>query len=211
MYTVEDIARAVEDIVNHNKTYAEVEQYYNIPRSVVSNRIKGRHTPLEKLGSGRALSLSTEIEYDLKNCLQARARMGSPCSKEDVKTVVAEYVKSNNLKTPFVDGIPGDDWYYSFMGRHLGLSFKKPCFSRNAGRISGIHLSFMTSTRILQNWLRGTNWRTVVHLSAIAMKPGLRTMLQNARQLEKKEDPYSKFLEVWGEIRLQFLLACLQM
>lgn len=126
LYTVEDMARAVEDIVNHNKTYAEVEQYYNIPRSVVFNRIKGRHTPLEKLGSGRALSLGTDIEYDLENCLRARARMGCPCSKEDVKTVVAEYVKSNNLKTPFVDGMPGDDWYYSFMGRHPGLSFKKP-------------------------------------------------------------------------------------
>lgn len=31
-----------------------------------------------------------------------------------------------NLKTPFKNDRPGDDWYYSFLKRHSSLSFKKP-------------------------------------------------------------------------------------
>jgi len=39
---------------------------------------------------------------------------------------VSEYVTINNIKTPFKDNKPGDDWYYCFMKRHPSLSFKKP-------------------------------------------------------------------------------------
>lgn len=125
-YTPEDMARAVDDILNRNRSYQQVEDYYGIPKAVVFNRIKGRKTAINKLGSGRSQTLSIDIEHDLENCIRARARMGIPCDKEDVKQVVAEYVRVSNLKTQFVNGIPGDDWYYSFMKRHPGLSVKKP-------------------------------------------------------------------------------------
>lgn len=118
--------RAVEDILNRNKTYQQVENDYGIPKAVVFNRIKGRKNAIDKLGSGRTQSLSVDIEHDLENCIRARARMGIPCDKENVKQVVAEYVRVNNLKTQFVNDSPGDDWYYSFMKRHPGLSVKKP-------------------------------------------------------------------------------------
>lgn len=125
-YTVDDVARAVEDILNHNKTYQEVDDYYGIPKSVVFHRVKGRKTAVTKMGSGRMQSLGADVGRDLENCIRTRARMGIPCHKEDVKEIVAVYVQSNNLKTQFVNNRPGDDWYYNFMKRHPGLSFKKP-------------------------------------------------------------------------------------
>lgn len=33
------------------------------------------------------------------------------CRKE-VLNIVGEFVKRNNLKTPFKNGIPGEDWLY---------------------------------------------------------------------------------------------------
>lgn len=125
-YTPEDMVRAVEDIVNRNRTYQQVEDHYGIPKAVVFNRIKGRKNAINKFGPGRPPALSLDIERDLENCIRARARIGIPCDKEDIKQVVAEYVRVTNLKTPFVNGIPGNDWYYSFMKRHPGLSVKKP-------------------------------------------------------------------------------------
>ena len=37
-----------------------------------------------------------------------------------------EYVKTQNLETPFKNGCLSNDWYYCFMKRHPILSFKKP-------------------------------------------------------------------------------------
>ena len=37
-----------------------------------------------------------------------------------------EYVKANDVKNVFTDGIPGEDWYLGFMKRHPRLSLKKP-------------------------------------------------------------------------------------
>jgi len=52
--------------------------------------------------------------------------MGQPCDKDELKELVSEYVTINNIKTPFKDNKPGDNWYYCFMKRHPALSFKKP-------------------------------------------------------------------------------------
>ena len=40
--------------------------------------------------------------------------------------VVNDYVKANNIKNPFKDCTPGEDWYLGFMKRHPCLSLKKP-------------------------------------------------------------------------------------
>lgn len=125
-YSIEDLKNAVNDIINCNRTYSQVEQFYGIPRAVVYNRVKGRKTSVEKIGAGRPQVLNPIIEQDIENCLKARARMGIPCNKEDVKDIVEEYVKLENLSTPFPAGRPGDDWYYSFIKRHPTLSVKKP-------------------------------------------------------------------------------------
>ncbi|XP_039301313.1 uncharacterized protein LOC120356457 [Nilaparvata lugens] len=45
---------------------------------------------------------------------------------EDTIDIVAEFVKANNLETPFKDGRPGKDWYYGFLHCHPSLSVKKP-------------------------------------------------------------------------------------
>lgn len=124
-YTAEDLQMAVNDIKSHVRTYQQVEDFYGIPKAVVFHRIKGRKSSL-KLGAGRPQALSAEAELDLENCIKAKARMGIPCSREEVIQITAEYVRLKNLQTPFRDGVPNNDWYYGFLKRHPSISFKKP-------------------------------------------------------------------------------------
>ncbi|KAF2883244.1 hypothetical protein ILUMI_22929 [Ignelater luminosus] len=51
--------------------------------------------------------------------------MRYPSNKEELRDLIRTYVVENNLETPFKNGRYGLDWYYNFMSRHKGLSFKK--------------------------------------------------------------------------------------
>lgn len=116
--------KAVHDKLTRKYTYKEVSEKYNVPIAVIFNRIKGRKTPIIK--NGREAVFSEECEKKIEGCLIARSRMGHPCDKTEVKLLVGEYIKQNNLITPLKDSVPGNDWYYNFMKRHPLLSFKKP-------------------------------------------------------------------------------------
>lgn len=53
------------------------------------------------------------------------SKWGFGLLKEEIKDVIQEYVIQNNIKTPFTDNKPGDDWFIAFRDRHF-LSVKKP-------------------------------------------------------------------------------------
>ncbi|KAG5895498.1 hypothetical protein JTB14_034814 [Gonioctena quinquepunctata] len=95
-YTQEHLAKAVNDILNRNRTYKEVEDTYGIPKSVVFHRIKGRKVPIDKMGAGHPLNLLCQVETDLENCLKEKARMGYPCSEDEIKTQFKEGIPVNN-------------------------------------------------------------------------------------------------------------------
>lgn len=82
------------------------------------HRIKGTNTPMGCTKAGRAKRLSSDIEHVLEKCLKDRAEMGYPCDNEELKSLVGDYVRNNNLVTLFKDIPSGDDWYYAFMRRH---------------------------------------------------------------------------------------------
>lgn len=125
-YSLDDIGNAVQDVINKNSTYREAEIKYGVPISVIYHRIKGRKIDLDRRGAGRPPTLSKDVENNITKCLVARSRMGYPCDKKELLSLVAEFVRVNNLRTSFTDGIPGDDWYQGFMKRHPELSLKKP-------------------------------------------------------------------------------------
>ncbi|XP_072380582.1 uncharacterized protein [Diabrotica undecimpunctata] len=124
-YSQEDLLRAV-CVKNKNCTYHQASQRHNVPLAVIFHTIKGRKIPENKMEGGRPTVLSKEVEEQIVECLKARARMGYPCNKEELRDLIATFVKESNLQTPFKDGRPGLDWYYSFMNRNKTLTFKKP-------------------------------------------------------------------------------------
>lgn len=125
-YSKEDLANAVQDVQNRNMSYRGAQEYYNVPISVISQRLNGRKTAINSTGRGRKTTFTYDIEKKIVDCLLARAKAGFPCDKNELLDLIQEYVKLNNLETQFIDSRPGSDWYYSFLKRHTNLSLKKP-------------------------------------------------------------------------------------
>lgn len=124
-YSIPHIQAAVCEIINKTMTYKEAEAHYGVPTTVIFNRIAGRKNKIDAVGQGRHPVLSKEVEDEIAKCLNTRSRMGYPCDKEEMKRLTGEYINAKNLKTPFKDGTPGNDWYLSFMKRYPKLSLKK--------------------------------------------------------------------------------------
>lgn len=78
------------------------------------------------MGAGRKPVLNAETENQMALCLITRAQIGYPCDKEELKRLVSEYVKSNDIDNPFNNHLPGEDWYQNFMKRNKNISLKKP-------------------------------------------------------------------------------------
>lgn len=50
---------------------------------------------------------------------------GFGLTRKELLETVGQYVSDNNIKNPFKNGVPGEDWFLSFKKRH-NLSIKKP-------------------------------------------------------------------------------------
>lgn len=74
---------------------------------------------------GRPPAIPIAFESELASCLRTLEKWGWGLSREEVLEITAEFIKKNELITPFVDGKPGADWFLSFRKRH-NLSIKKP-------------------------------------------------------------------------------------
>lgn len=105
-----------------NQSYRQAEEHYGVPEAVIYNKIGGKNTPMSVTGASRFQVLPPEVENQNVKCWLARSKMGLPCDKLELRQLVGEYVKAKDLKTPFKDGIPGEDWYYAFMTRNPSLN-----------------------------------------------------------------------------------------
>lgn len=98
-YKLGDVLNAVSDVSSGFKTYRQV------PLTVIFNRINGRKTNINHIGSGRQCELTLEVEDEHERCLIARAEMGYPCSRKELKEIVQEYIQHNQLETRFTEGL----------------------------------------------------------------------------------------------------------
>lgn len=133
-YKLGDVLNAVSDVSSGLKTYRQASLDHKVPLTVIFNRINGRKTNINHIGSGRQCELTPEVEDELERCLIARAEMGYPCSRKELKEIVQEYIQHNQLETRFNNGRPGDVWYYGFMKRHPRISLKMPEHLQKARR-----------------------------------------------------------------------------
>lgn len=76
-------------------------------------------------GFGRSTVIPYQQEIELANHIKIMEKWGFGLTRKEVLEVVSEFVKTNNIKTPFADGCPGEDWFIQFKRRHR-LSLKKP-------------------------------------------------------------------------------------
>lgn len=71
-------------------------------------------------------ALSHKEEEELATCLKLLSRWGFGLTRKETLEVVGEFITATGKESPFVDGIPGEDWLESFMKRHPELSTRLP-------------------------------------------------------------------------------------
>lgn len=130
-YSAEDLAKAVNDVKNGNKTVRGAALFYNIPRSTVQHhffgtRGKGHVSQGPNSGGGGVTSyLSAADEEELANAIKVMEKNGFGLTGEEVLDIVQCYIVQNKLETRFKNQRPGPDWFISFRKRNR-LSIKLP-------------------------------------------------------------------------------------
>lgn len=123
-YSKEKLAKAVDDVSSGRINVYQASSIYNIPKTTIVDHLKGRRG--QKSSSfGRATALSVETESKLAAYLKTMQKSGFGLSRKEVLNLVGEYVNANNLKTPFKDGVPSEDWFLRFK-KSQNLSLRKP-------------------------------------------------------------------------------------
>nr|CAI5868906.1 unnamed protein product [Callosobruchus analis] len=57
--------------------------------------------------------------------IKTLAKWGFGLSRKEILELVGDFVCKNDIKTPFKNGLPGEDWFLNFKKRH-NLSIRKP-------------------------------------------------------------------------------------
>jgi helix-turn-helix, Psq domain len=119
-YTVEELEEALSLIKAKKLSVREAAKKYVIDKSLLSRRLRG----VNMTKQGRKTALSCEQEGNLAANLKTMAKWGFALSKAEILSVVANFVSSNDLCTPFKSGQPGTEWFLAFCSRNK-LSVKK--------------------------------------------------------------------------------------
>ncbi|XP_031329207.1 uncharacterized protein LOC116160201 [Photinus pyralis] len=123
-YLFENLELAIRECQAGHMTIYKASTTYNIPYSTIYSRVKNLRGA-KKNCKGRLTALTSKQEDELAAGLTTLEKWGFGLSKKEVLEQVAFFVKECKLKTPFKDGIPGDDWFAGFKKRH-NLSIKVP-------------------------------------------------------------------------------------
>lgn len=120
-YSPENLAQALEKIRNGELTQYSAAQQYQIPISTLHLHIKRQRL---KPNAGRPIVIPLDEEKKFAEAIKTLEKWGFGLSRYEVIDLVAEYIRANNIPTPFKNNVPGTDWFINFRKRH-GLSIKK--------------------------------------------------------------------------------------
>lgn len=119
LYSEKTMQMAI-NAVNKGESPFSVSKRFEVPRSTLENKVKGK-TPLgRKMGPSPVFS--EKSEEMLVNWVKAMAVRGFPVWKEDLLKTVGQITKELNIPNTFSNGIPGRKWLYLFLKRHPSIS-----------------------------------------------------------------------------------------
>ena len=121
-YTKESLQNALKAVERGASVRAAVKTF-EIPKSTLHDHVSSKHM---QIGAGAPTVFSPREEQEIVLTCQVLAEVGFGMTRELVEAVVSDYVRENNIDTPFVNGIPGKDWWHRFLKRWPKLSERKP-------------------------------------------------------------------------------------
>ena len=109
-YSQENLLAAIEDVRAGTRNAYRASQFHKVPRSTIVNHINGKSKSFKV---GRKTALTETAERALVRMILYMSDIAFGLDGDNIRLVVANFVKEKNLSTPFKNGIPGKDWLYS--------------------------------------------------------------------------------------------------
>lgn len=100
---------AVDSVRSARMPIAKAVRLYNIPRTTITDHVKECRGVKSKT-FGRPTTLNYSYELKIADSLRTMEKYGYGLSRYEVLQHVGKYVNTNNLKTSFKNGVPGEDW-----------------------------------------------------------------------------------------------------
>lgn len=118
-YTEEDMENALRAI-DTGCSVLKAAKTFNVPRTTLSDKIKGKSPLARKMGPESILSKEEEVL--LVKWMFHIADHGFPITKVQLLDSVQILIKNLKKPNPFTKGRPGRHWYEAFMKRHPQVS-----------------------------------------------------------------------------------------
>ncbi|GFU72879.1 DDE-1 domain-containing protein [Trichonephila clavipes] len=123
-YTAEAMLLAYQSVRLGIYTGRRAAEKFNVPYGTLNKKLSGR-APVEAHGAGRPIEISAKNEDKFAEYLFISGRYGYGYSKCEIKNLVAEFVKEEEIKTRWADGKPGYEWLKNFLKRHPEVNVRK--------------------------------------------------------------------------------------
>lgn len=123
-YSKEDLQNAVNSVRNGHLTLYRAAKSFKIPKASLFKHVKGQRG-VKSNTFGRPTAIQYDEEKKIAEGIKTMEKWGFGLSKKEVLHTIGRYVIENKIKTPFKDGIPGDDYFNRFK-KTFHLSQKKP-------------------------------------------------------------------------------------
>ena len=107
---------ATKAVHDAQMTLSGAAKQFGVTRETSRRHVTGEVSMNARIGPPTVLMKEKEDEI-VETC-QVFAEWGFDLQKEDIKSVVAQFCQHSNRHNPFKNGIPGDDWWASFLRRH---------------------------------------------------------------------------------------------
>lgn len=98
-YSKDDLNQALEEVKGGRMTVNKASKLYNIPYPTIYTNLK-RTRGAKKSFKGRLTALSRQ-EEELTNGIATLQKWGFGLSRKEIIELVGQYVRDNNLHTPF--------------------------------------------------------------------------------------------------------------
>ena len=127
-YTEEKMSACLKEVDKKDwHSLRKIAVAFDIHESTVRLRLK-RRLQIDSGDApkkvGRPTVISATDEVCLAECISVLCKNGFSPTLDEIRLIVSDYVKGNNIETPFTNNLPGRKWMNRFMNAN-NLSLKK--------------------------------------------------------------------------------------
>lgn len=193
-YDDQTLQKALEVIRKSEMNISQASRKYLIPKSTLSNKLKGKVPEVRRMGPPTILT--TEEEERLEKWILSKAVLGFPMHPDEVKDSVQRVLKIVKRPNVFKDDRPGKKWLTLFLQRHPNVTQRNTEII-SKGRASVTEEGIRTWFREMENYLISENAADILLCPERifnADETGLQTCPKSGKLLGPKN--YKNFYEI---------------